>query len=278
MRLFIFLMLIPGLIEAQPPTVGSPSPCPDVDMTFKPPVPYPYVREADVMWSKRIWRTIDLREKLNQPLYYPLEPSQCRMSLFDVIKEGVRSGQIMPYGRPAIDDEFQYPLSVVEFNALIDQVVMVSTMRLDGTGYDTVPVTLSITSSDVTRYWVKEDWFFDKQRGVMDVRIIGICPLAEKKDPETGEFRSYQPLFWVYFPECRNLFATKPVFYPKGNTGRMPSLDEVFHKRIFSSFIHKESNVADRFIVEYMKGIDAVLEAERIRQSLFEFEHDMWQY
>lgn len=258
-------------------SVITPDPCPPKDMDVKPPVAYSYVREADVMWSKRVWRTIDCREKLNQPLYYPLEPSQCRMSLFDVIIQGVRGGQIMPYGRAVIDDEFQYPMSLPEFNSIIDRYDTVITPRIDGSGMDTIPVKVSITSSEVTRYWIKEEWFFDRQRSIMDVRIIGICPLAEKRDGE-GEFRAYQPLFWLYFPECRPLFATKPVLFPSGNFGRMPSLDEVFHKRIFSSFIHKESNVYDRYINEYTRGIDAQLESERIKQLLFETEHDMWQY
>ena len=219
-----------------------------------------------------------MREKLNQPLYYPLEPSQCRKSLFDVLKEGIRSGQIVAYGRPVIDDEFGFPLSIVEANKLfsgIDSVLVRDVNNPDQ--YTMTYVPTEIGSAEITRYWIKEDWYFDKQRSVMEVRIIGICPLMEKKD-DNGEFRAYQPLFWVYYPECRNILATKPVLYHKGNMGRMPSMDEVFTKRIFSSFIHKESNVYDRTISEYTRGIDALLESERIKNMIFEMEHDFWQY
>ncbi len=279
-RLALYCILIVGMeCMAQAPVLGPvPDPCPDNHLTYKPPVMYPWVREADLIWSKRVWRTLDMREKLNQPLYYPLEPSQCRMSLFDALKEGIRNGEIIAYGRPVIDDEFGYPLSIVEALKLFTGVDTVLVQDInDPTQFTKKEIPTEVGSDKITRYWIKEDWFFDKQRSVMEVRIIGICPLMEKMD-ENGEFRAYQPLFWVYFPECRKVLATKPVLYHAGSMGAMPSMDAVFHKRLFSSFIHKESNVYDRTIAEYSTGIDALLESERIKNNIFEMEHDMWQY
>jgi gliding motility associated protien GldN len=268
-----------GLFAQKPPVLTPPPvPCPTKDVYNKPPVPYANVREADVMWAKRIWRTIDLREKINQPLYYPLEPSQCRISLFDLIKEGIKSGEITAYDRPLLDDEFNYPMTLTQTLAMLTVMDTVYVQNVTTGMVDTVPMPREITSNQVTRYWVKEDWFFDRQRSVMEVRIIGLAPLIEKIDQNTGEFRGYQPLFWVYYPECRNVFCKRQVLYHTSNTSMMPSFDDVFTKRIFSSYIHKESNVYDRFVVEYKNGLDALLESDAIREKIFNMEQDLWQY
>jgi gliding motility associated protien GldN len=123
---------------------------------------------------------------------------------------------------------------------------------------------------------VKEDWFFDKQRSVMDVRIIGLCPIQEILD-ENGELKGMKPLFWVYFPECRKLFANNEV-YNRWNDAERRTYEDVFFKRLFGSYIYKESNVYDRNIQQYAKGMDGLLEAERIKNDLFNIEHDLWEY
>lgn len=270
-----------GSFAQTPPIIGPklPIPCPTKDVYNKPPVPYSYIREADVMWSKRIWRTIDLREKINQPLYYPLEPTQCRISLFDLIKEGIKSGEITAYDRPLLDDEFNYPMTLTQTLALLTRIDTVLVQNVnDPSKIDTQYVKMETGSNMITRYWVKEDWFFDKQRSVMEVRIIGLAPLMEKIDQNTGEFRGYQPLFWVYYPECRKVFCRRQVLYHTSNAMMMPSFDDVFTKRIFSSVIHKESNVYDRFVIEYKNGLDALLESDAIREKIFNMEQDLWQY
>lgn len=108
------------------------------------------------------------------------------------------------------------------------------------------------------------------------MRIIGICPLKENRG-DNGEVRGYQPMFWVYYPECRLLFAKAEVFN-RSNDAERRTLDEIFIKRFFGSYINKVSNVADRSIAEYATGLDGLLEAEKAKQDIFEFEHDLWQY
>ncbi len=259
------------------PTAPYDSPYLKEHINQRKPIVYTYLREADVMWSKRIWRVIDCREKINLPIYYPTSPIQNRKSLFDVIRSGIESGELHAYDRPALDDEFQYemPLSLVK--AKLNTMDTQLTQNINTGAMDTVLVPVSIESAAITQFWVKEDWFFDKQRSVMDVRIIGIAPMREKYDKMTGEYRGYEPLFWLYFPECRPYFVQFEVFNRQNDAERR-TFDDIFHKRLFSSYIRKESNVYDRVVVEYAKNIDALLESERIKNDLFLMEHDMWHF
>ncbi|MFY9309410.1 MAG: gliding motility protein GldN [Bacteroidia bacterium] len=242
----------------------------------KNPIPYANVREADVMWSKRVWRVINLKEKFNLPLYYPTAPIKDRKSLFDVLKDGALKDSTVTCFSPA-DDEFQIPLSKSEVEALLLQwdSAMIDNPENPGEQIN-VKVKNEITSEDITKYWIKEDWFFDKQRSVMDVRILGILVVTAKKT-ESGEIVGDKPLFWVYFPEIRPVLANNEV-YMRHNDAERRSFDDIFWKRMFSSYIIKESNVYDRYIMDYAMGLDGLLEAEKIKEELFEFEHDFWHY
>ena len=240
-------------------------------------VPYTHIREADVMWARRVWRTIDLREKLNHPLYYPEQAINDRKSLFDVIRHGLLvDGSITAYdvGPTAEDDEFRKPLLATDLKDIFTRLDTQYTEDLD-TG-ELVPVVQEITveSGDIKMYRLKEDWIFDKQRSTMDIRIIGIAPMKEAKG-EDGEVRGYTPLFWLYYPECRYVFANWEAFNRENDAERR-SFEDIFWKRQFSSYITKWSNVYDRNINEYKTGLDALLEGEEIKQALFEFEHDLW--
>jgi gliding motility associated protien GldN len=242
----------------------------------KNPIPYANVREADVMWSKRVWRVINLKEKFNLPLYYPTAPIKDRKSLFDVLKDGALKDSTVTCFSPA-DDEFQIPLSKSEVEALLIQwdSAMIDNPENPGEQIN-VKVKNEITSEDITKYWIKEDWFFDKQRSVMDVRILGILVVTAKKT-ESGEIVGDKPLFWVYFPEIRPVLANNEV-YMRHNDAERRSFDDIFWKRMFSSYIIKESNVYDRYIMDYAMGMDGLLEAEKIKEEIFEFEHDFWHY
>ncbi len=243
------------------------------------PIPYTHLREADVNWSKRVWRTIDLREKFNHPLYYPEQRINDRRSMFDVIKDALMTGEIHAFDNAALDDEFKVQMTKPQIEALFvqwDSTNQVEDPNNPGT-FILAPIKTELTSIDVKSYWIKEDWFFDKQRSVMDVRILGICPMKEKKDPSTGEVVGMVPLFWVYFPECRPVFAKAEVYNTKTDAERR-TLDDVIWKRMFQSYIHKETNVYDRTIQSYYTGLDALLESERIKNDIFIYEHDLWHF
>ncbi|CAN5393809.1 gliding motility protein GldN [soil metagenome] len=243
------------------------------------PIAYTNLREADVMWSKRVWRVIDLREKINFPLYYPDLPMLDRKSLFDVIKDAALiGGEITCFDNPATDDQFRYEMTFTERNAKLNPIVTRYIERVDGSGeFDTVNAPEPITSAQVWKYWVKEDWFYDKQRSVMDVRIIGLCPLIEKVTESGEHLGADKPLFWIYFPEARPVFATSEVYMRKNDAERR-TLDDIFWKRMFSSYIRKESNVYDRGIYDYKIGLDMQLESERVKNDIFTYEHDLWHF
>jgi len=240
------------------------------------PVPYEHLREADVMWTKRIWRVIDMRQKINLPLYYPMDKQAGRQSLMQVIYNAVTEGTLTAYTTD--NDEFLTQVSVDELKKKLDKSDTITLTRPEPPyeEYDSM-VSNPFRTSDVVLIRIKEDWFFDKQRSVMDVRIIGICPITESYDAVTGEFRGYDPLFWVYFPDCRPLFAKYDVFN-RYNDAERRSFDDIFWKRMFGSYIYKENNVYDRRIVQYAKFMDGLLEAERIKDDLFKVEHDLWEY
>ena len=260
-------------------------------------VQYTHLREADVMWAKRIWRVIDLSEKMNHKLYYPLTKLTDRMCLFEVIKYGaLEEGAITVY-KPE-DDRFSFPLKPTngninspdykfELDKMFSKEIKIplrdqetGEQLTDENGIPLFNDTIEFyESKDIIKYEIKEDWFFDKQRSVLDVRIIGISPVVYLTEDNNGkdEIIGLKNIFWLYFPECRYTFQNFYVYNPHNDSQKM-SFDDLFWKREFSSTIKKESNVFDRTISPNNNGLDALLESERIKGEMFTFEHDLWHF
>ena len=247
-------------------------------ITEKKPVPYPWVRESDVAWSRRVWRVIDVREKMNQLFYFPEEPHQNWRNLTTVLFDALKEGKLTAYDAMSPTDEFVVPLTYADIMKRLEGVDTVRGLKRGRPPYDTYDTIIPKTfnPSDIKRFRIKEDWFFDKQRSVMEVRIIGICPVRDNLDAN-GVFRAFEPLFWIYYPEARPILAKAEVFNFKNGAERL-SYDDVFWKRLFASYIYKEENVFDRKITDYAQGIDAMLESDRIKRELIDFEEQMWEY
>jgi gliding motility associated protien GldN len=232
-----------------------------------------YVREADVGWAKRIWRIIDLRDRLNYPLYFPHGSLNSKSSLFDVIYTSVMNGSVIAYNPN--DDEFTTPLTTDEFRARMRRKDSSSYVNIDNDGNEflvTYAYSDSVSAANIIQYYVKEDWFFDTRRSVLDVRILGICPVIYDESKEL-----FRPLFWVYMDECRTDFVSNLAGNGR-NTARELSFDDIFMKRMFNSYITKESNLFDRSIEDYTEGKEKWLEAERIKKRIYDWESDLWQY
>lgn len=240
----------------------------------KAPIPLPSIREADVMWSKRIWREIDFRQKMNQPFYYPVEPHNNWRSFINVLMDGLKENKFKAY-EVSNTDELLVPITHREILAKQTDTSFVRQRRPypPYDEYDTM-IVRQFDPTRVMRLRLKEDWYFDKQRSQLMVRIIAICPvmMVEKDGKEFS-----QPLFWVSYDQARKVLAQAPVFN-RFNSAEKRSYDEIFIKRMFDSYIYKEENVFDRRISQYATGLDALLESERIKQQIFNFEHDLWEY
>lgn len=233
-------------------------------------VQYPFLREADMMWSVRHWERIDMREKINHPMYYPVVPIPDRKSLFNVLVDGIMNeGTITEV---FADDRFEIPLTPEEVQGYLERVD--TTFDPDDPTIILLIDTLRIRPKDVVEYRIKSDWYFDKQRGEMKNRIIGLAPVV--RDEVSGDV---YPLFWVWFPDARYALSTN-VVYNRGNNAQRLTFDQLFHDRRFNAVIYKEDNVYDRSIKDYIRNssLDQLLEAQKIKETLRNFEHDLWEF
>jgi gliding motility associated protien GldN len=288
-------------------------------------IPYEYVRESDVIWSKRAWEYIDLREKINHPLYYPMDEITAngawirnaeRWSLWTVIRNHVLNGDLRlfsPYSMNNLfgerdGDQLKYPIDpqpgmnfytdsayreqlVFFFGSLGAQSDIPLTdefgepqVRMGKDGFEEYVYpprdTTWFTSKDIVQYRLKEDWFFDKERSVMDVRIIAIAPVILDKElaaDGTSSIRGTKELFWLYFPHCRFIFNNYFTYNDK-NDAQWMSFDDLFWKRRFNSVVYKESSVYDRKVETYKTGADALYESQKIKEEIRTIEHDVWSF
>ncbi|HPE75031.1 MAG TPA: gliding motility protein GldN [Draconibacterium sp.] len=249
------------------------------DIIQKKPMPLPSVREADVFWSQKIWRIIDLREKINIPLFYPTTEIEGRMNLISLLLDGIENGQITPYDA-SLDDDFKVPMSFEQVKASFGaEATQEEKIDFDTGERTMVTIQGEVRPNDVKQYLIKEEWYFDKQNSTLNVRIIGICPIREFVRPgDSPDQVQRQKLFWIYYPEARPLLSTNLVLNPY-NSAQQVSFDDLFIKRTFNSYIVEEENVYNnRGISAYLTGKNAMLESKRIENKIFDFEQDLWEY
>ncbi|MEN0004851.1 MAG: gliding motility protein GldN [Bacteroidota bacterium] len=229
---------------------------------------YPPIREADILWKKRIWRVIDTREKMNLPFRYP------KMPFINILLNEIETGNIKAYSTE--DDAFTLSLNAGDLSDILverDTVEIIDPVTGEPT-FQAIENRLDPTS--ITRYRMKEIWFFDSNSSSLRVRILGMAPIQDVYD-DNGNFKYSKPLFWIYYPDCRQAFAKYKVFN-SANDQSVMTWEDHLEMRFFSSYITKESNVNDLRLEDYLSGRDLLIASERIKQELFNKEQDMWSY
>ncbi len=232
------------------------------------------IREADVLWKKRVWREIDTRQKQNFPFRYPGDEYSGGGMYIEILIHAIKKGDITAFA----DDRFSVPLTLEDvMNKLVPPPDTTEVENPDGS-FSQVIVNKSFNPDDITKFRLKEDWIFDKNLGRMVVRIIGIAPYFDKKNDD-GSFRASLPLFWLYYPELRKQNVQYEVYNPENDVFRI-TWDDFFEKRLFSSYVLKSTldNPLQEDIMRTKKGIDILNKGEEIKEKIFNMEHDMWVY
>ncbi|WP_445384118.1 type IX secretion system ring protein PorN/GldN [Robiginitalea sp. IMCC44478] len=252
------------------------------------PLDYGYVDDRDILWSTTIWEVIDLDERVNFPLYYPIDTvdiSANRRSLYDVLIKNMRNGNLTDVYADSYFTEKR------TLDDLRDALKKVDTTDLGyeqyNAGEEISPEFINqreLTAADIEEYHIKGIWYFDKRQGELKYRLLGIAPVAPDVnfiDDETMSFEDAKvELFWVWFPSARNILHEAKVFNQR-NSAQPISFDMLLNARRFNAVIYKEENVhGDREIKDYIadNALFQLLEAKRIKESIRDREQDMWAY
>ncbi|MFV8334462.1 gliding motility protein GldN [Flavobacterium sp. RSP29] len=248
------------------------------------PLAYGYVHDRDVLMGKTTWEIIDLSEKINFALYFPIDTANIgsdRRSLYDVLTKALKNGKITEV---YTDSYFNTKKSM--------QDIQTSLTRIDTTDAgreqinagnqisDEYILRQDLAAQDVTQYKIKGYWYFDKRQSELKYRLLGICPVTPDVYTMNSDEKDYIELFWVFFPAARDVLHEAKAFNDK-NSAMPVSFDQILNSRRFNSVIYKEENVyGDRSIEEYMKdnAQNQLLESERVKEKIRNFESDMWNY
>jgi len=252
------------------------------------PLDYEFLRSDDALYTERIWREIDIREKMNQVFRYKSEDNNGDQRfitmLVKAVRDFLRRGKAMAYS--ADDDRFTAPLDSAAFEKALSGGSACDTQAVynlnDPTKIDKYVVNCSgLNPDDIVKFRIKEDWVFDRESSRMFVRIIGIAPLKTILGIDKKTERGATPMFWIYYPSLRPMLAKYEVYNPKNMGQSRLTWEELFESRMFSSYIVKSTldNPQNKFIRNYVKDpILALLEGDNIKEKIFNYEQDLWSY
>lgn len=248
-------------------------------LTQRTPLPYEHLRWDDALFAEKVWRELDLREKMNKVFQYEANDDNGSQIFMDILLKAVLSGEVTAFS----DERFTTPLALNEVQLLtagsMDTVAQTD-VNDPSLIVRYVVTRTSFDSKSVLKIRLKEEWVFDRESSRMFCRILGICPLKTQYAPN-GKERGVTPMFWIYYPDIRATFARYEVYNPKNMGQSRMTWEELFESRMFSSYIVKSTldNPSNKNIRVYIKDpILALLEGDNIKEKMFNFEQDLWSY
>jgi len=249
------------------------------------PLAYEHIREDDAVYRQRVWREIDVHEKMNLPFVYKATEDNGNQRFINILLNLIKGGDVTAFDA-TVDDRFTTPMT---FRAIAESMVgkpstiQIPDMNIDPDGSKGITKDTTIMQEfnpdQVERYELKEEWVFDKESSRMYARILGIAPEKTILNPD-GSFRAVVPIFWVYYPDLRK-YLVKYEAYNGKNFGARMSWEELFESRMFASRIIKSTidNPGDQFVNAYIKDpILDLLEGDNIKNKIFNYEQDLWSY
>jgi gliding motility associated protien GldN len=249
------------------------------------PLAYEHIREDDAVYRQRVWREIDVHEKMNLPFVYKASEDNGNQRFISILLNLIHSGDVTAFDA-TIDDRFTTPMTfrqIAESMVGKPHTIQIPDMTQDPDGSKGLTKDTTIQEDfnpdQVERYEIKEEWVFDKESSRMYVRILGIAPEKTILNAD-GSFRAVLPIFWVYYPDLRTFLAKYEAYNGKNYGARM-SWEELFESRMFSSRVVKSTidNPGDNFISAYIKDpILGLLEGDDIKEKIFNYEQDLWSY
>lgn len=245
----------------------------DVDSAVM--VPFADVREEDVFYSKRIWREIDLRDTINSVL----KAENAR--LIDVLLEAITNEELTAYSPKdttagkLLEDNDSFKIALTTQQALQNMRGVTEGTPDPTTGKIAEPSLKRFRPDEFLKYRIKEDWILDTKRSVFEPRIVGIAPMKMVEG-------NWQPVFWIYYDDVRELLTKKKLMNP-GNDASVLTFDDFFVRRLFSSYVVKETNPGNKTIVDMLGLTDIkdprkLYESEKIKKSIADFEQSLWEY
>ena len=248
------------------------------------PLEYGYVDDRDILMGKMTWEIIDLSERINFPLYFPVDTANIgsnRRSLYDVLTKAIRNGDITDVFS---DSYFNTKKSYKDIKASLTRIDTTDAGREQiNAGQKISPeyiIKQDLTAQDVSQYKIKGYWYFDKRQSELKYRLLGICPVTPDVFTMNSDEKDYIELFWVFFPAARDILNEAKSFNDR-NSAMSISFDQILNSRRFNGVIYQEENVyGDRSIASYMKdnAQNQLLESERVKEKIRNFEQDMWNY
>ncbi|WP_408670261.1 gliding motility protein GldN [Lutibacter sp.] len=251
------------------------------------PLEYGYIDDRDILWSKVVWEFIDLNERINLPMYYPVDTtnvSKNRRSLFDTLLRGIKSGVITE----VYDDSyFTAKMTKAEIGSKLYRVdtteAGIDELNAGVTNIEEYIDKINLTSQDIEGFKIKGLWYFDKRQGELKYRLLALAPVApdvQIMGREDMDISEQLALFWVWFPDARQTLHDMKVFNSK-NSAYPISFDHLLNARRFNSIIYREENIyGDRDVAQYVKGnaLFQVIESNKIKDEIRNKELDMWNY